>query len=230
MKRHAGFTLVEILVAAGILSVFMASVFQLYRSGSQSFMLGSWKTRAQKDAQVFLEELRTVLEISGNALIFRDTVIDPPLVLPVKLLSGANGNPLAIGNLNGLVGFANIVTPCTLHSTLASERLPGHWIGAVVSANKGSLQLRTYVDPSLMPAAAMGWALPLGGDFIAAPPEKMRGVVTLNDVEFFEVRPTVVDSRTQLLIRVTLRRQGHETRVVQEVRAHLLRGVSVEWF
>lgn len=230
MKRHAGFTLVEILVAAGILSVFMASVFQLYRSGSQSFMLGSWKTRAQKDAQVFLEELRTVLEISSNALVFRDTAIDIPLRLPIRIHTGAKNNPLAIGGLDGMVGFVNMVTPCTLYSSLASERLPGQWVGAVLAASKGSLQLRTYVDPSLMPAAAMGWALPLGGDFVAAPLEKLRGLMTLNDVELFEVQPDVVDNRTQLLIRVTLRRQGHETRVIQEVRAHLLKEVLVEWF
>ncbi len=230
MNRRKGFTVVEIMVAAGILSLFMVGVFQLYRSGTQSFLLGSWKTRAQKDAQMFLEELRTIMEVSGNALVFRDTVIDPPLLLPVHLHSGANNTPLPIAGLNGLVGFANMVTPCTLYSSLAPDRLPGTWVGAVLSAENGSLLLQTYVDPSQMPAQAMGWAPALGGDFVAAPASSLRTSRVLRDVEFLEVQQVTVDGKIQLLIRVTMRRPDQETRVVQEVRANLLREVSVEWF
>lgn len=232
MKRSNGFTLVEILVAAGILSMFMTAVFQLYRSGSQSFMLGSWKTRSQKDAQLFLEELRSVLEISGNALVFRDTVIDPPVQLPVQLHSGANNAALAVSGLAGsqVVGFMNLLTPCTLYSSLAPARLPGTWVGVVLTADAGVLSLQNYIDPSLMPPQAMAWAMPLGGDFVAAPAASLRGSRTLRDVELLEIQPVTVDDRIQLLIRVTLRRKDQETRVVQEVRANLLRGVSVEWF
>lgn len=231
MKQRSGLTLMEILVASAILSMFMAGVFQLYRSGSQSFLLGSWKTRAQKDAQLFLEELRSVLEISGNALVFRDTVIDPPLLLPVQLHSGAKDVAMSMTGVNGVIGYMNIVTPCTLYSGLAPARLPGTWVGAVLEAEDGTLQLRSYVDPSLMPAQAMAWALPLGGDFVAAPETSLRGARTLRDVELLEIQPVTVDAdRIQLLIRVTLRRQNHETRVIQEVRANLLRGVTVEWF
>ncbi|KAF1081794.1 MAG: hypothetical protein GQF41_1434 [Candidatus Rifleibacterium amylolyticum] len=230
MKRRNGFTVVEIMIAAGILSMFMVGVFQLYRSGTQSFLLGSWKTRAQKDAQMFLEELRTVFETSGNALIFRDNVIDPPVLLPIHLHSGANNAALPIAEVNGIVGFANMLTPCTLYSSLAPERLPGTWVGVVLSAENGNLQLQTFVDPSQMPAQAMTWALALGGDFVAAPETSLRTSRTLRDVELFEVQQATVDGKIQLLIRVTMRRPDQETRVVQEVRANLLRGVSVEWF
>ncbi|PKL47885.1 MAG: hypothetical protein CVV42_11345 [Candidatus Riflebacteria bacterium HGW-Riflebacteria-2] len=230
MKRHNGFTLIEIIVASSILSLFMVGVFQLYRSGSQSFLLGSWKTRAQKESQLFLEELRTILEVSGNALVFRDNVIDPPLQLPVHLHSGANNLAMPVAGLNGVIGFANMLTPCTLYSSLAPAQVAGTWVGVVLSANNGSLQLRTYIDPSLMPPQAMPWALPLGGDFVAAPESSLRPPRTLRDVELFEVQQVTVDGKIQLLLRITMRRSGHETRVVQEVRANLLRGVSVEWF
>jgi len=230
MKRRNGFTLIEIIIASGILSMFMVGVFQLYRSGSQSFLLGSWKTRAQKDAQMFLEELRTVLEVSGNALVFRDNVIDPPLQLPIRLHNGANNAALPIAGVNGIVGYANMLTPCTLYSSLAPERLPGTWVGVVLSAENGSLHLRTYVDPSSMPVQAMAWAPALGGDFIAAPETSLRSTRVLRDVELFEVQSVAVDGKIQLLIRVTMRRQDHETRMVQEVRANLLREVSIEWF
>ncbi len=230
MKRRSGLTLVEIIIAAGILSMFMVGVFQLYRSGSQSFLLGSWKTRAQKEAQMFLEEIRTILEVSGNALVFRDTVIDPPIQLPVRLHAGANNAALPIAGLNGMVGYANMLTPCTLYSSLAPARQAGTWVGAVLSAANGSLQLRTFVDPSLMPPQAMAWAPPLGGDFVAAPAASLRGARVLRDVELLEIQSVVVDGKTQLLIRITMRRPDQETRVVQEVRANLLRGVSVEWF
>lgn len=230
MIRRNGFTVIEIMVATGILSLFMVGVFQLYRSGSQSFLLGSWKTRAQKDAQLFLEEMRSILEISGNALIFRDAVIDPPLQLPIHLHSGASDSTLLISEFNGEVAFANLVTPCTLYSGLAPARLPGTWVGAVLTAENGSLNLRTYNDPSLMPAQSMTWALALGGDFVPAPDTGLRVPRTLRDVELLEIQQEAVNDRIQLLIRVTLRRPEQETRVVQEVRANLLRGVSVEWF
>jgi len=231
VKHRNGFTVLEIMIAAGILSMFMVGVFQIFRSGSQSFLLGSWKTRAQKEAQVFLEELRTILEISGNALVLKDTEIDKSGLLPIHLHSGANDTALAIGGVNGVIGFANMVTPCTLHSTLAPVRQPGTWVGAVLAAENGSLHLRTYVEPSDMPADPQTWALALGGDFEAAPEETgIRPYMRLHDVESLEIQPVTVEDRVQLLIRVTLNRPGHETRVVQEVRANLLEGVSIEWF
>lgn len=232
MRRCAGFTLMEILIAAGILSMFMTGVFQLYRSGSQSFMLGSWKTRTQKEAQLFLEELRSVVEISGNALVFRDAVIDPPLQLPIRLNSGANNTSLLLGGLVGsqIIGYMNLVTPCTLYSSLAPARSAGTWVGVVLTAEKEVLRLQTYIDPSLMPPQAMIWALPLGGDFIAAPAASLRAPRILRDVEQIEMQSQFVDGRNQLLIKLTLRRPNSQTRVIQEIRANLLKGVGLEWF
>lgn len=218
------------MVAAGILSLFMLGVFQLYRSGTQSFLLGSWKTRSQKEAQLFLEELRTILETSGNALVFRDAVIDPPQALPVRLHSAANNAVMSVATMSSVIGYANMLTPCTLHSNLAPEQRPGTWVGAVLSAENGVLYLRTYIDPTLMPPVTMAWAPALGGDFVAAPATSLRAARVLHDVELFEVQQVTVDDKIQLLLRITLRRQNAETRVVQEVRANLLRGVSVEWF
>lgn len=53
-----GFTLIEVIVAAAIFSVFIISVFAFYRMGSRMFASGSWKQHKQKDSEVFLNLLR----------------------------------------------------------------------------------------------------------------------------------------------------------------------------
>ncbi|MFA6750151.1 MAG: prepilin-type N-terminal cleavage/methylation domain-containing protein, partial [Candidatus Riflebacteria bacterium] len=62
MKRknsgQNGFTLVEVIVAAAIFSIFITSVFAFYRMGSRMFTSGSWKQQKQKDSEMFLNLIR----------------------------------------------------------------------------------------------------------------------------------------------------------------------------
>lgn len=62
MKRknsgQNGFTLIEVIVAAAIFSVFITSVFAFYRMGSRMFTSGSWKQQKQKDSEMFLNLIR----------------------------------------------------------------------------------------------------------------------------------------------------------------------------
>lgn len=66
------FTLVEVLVAAGIFSLFCVGLFSFYRMGSNIFVKGSWKLRKQKEAERFLAAVKERIEQTSNA-----TVIDP---------------------------------------------------------------------------------------------------------------------------------------------------------
>lgn len=227
-----GITVIEVLVAAAIMSVFMLGVFQLYRSGTESFILGSWKTRAQKDSQLFLEELRSVVEMAGNALVLRDDSIDASLQLPLRLHTGANESQLELATLDDgqLVAFFNIVTPCTLHSTFAEVQEPGTWLGVTLIWQNGSLQYRTYNDPTLLPAEAMGWAIGLGGDFVAADVSRLRQSRTLRDIHAIEFVPESEDGVNRLIIRLFMRRPNASTTVSQEIRANMLRGGAIEWF
>lgn len=58
IKQNKGFTLVEVLIATGILSMFIVAVFNFYNMGSKMFSSGSWKQNTQKKAEVFLNELK----------------------------------------------------------------------------------------------------------------------------------------------------------------------------
>lgn len=53
-----GFTLIEVIVAAAIFTVFITSVFAFYRMGTKMFTSGSWRQQKQKDGEVFLNILR----------------------------------------------------------------------------------------------------------------------------------------------------------------------------
>ncbi len=72
MRSARGFTLIEILVAAGIFTLFFWGAYALYRSGTDMFITGSWKLSKQKDAQRFLTVLKERLEMTS-----RPTRIDP---------------------------------------------------------------------------------------------------------------------------------------------------------
>lgn len=72
MYKKMAFTLVEVIVAAGIFSVFCVGLFSFYRMGSNMFVKGSWKLRKQKEAERFLAVLKERIEQTSNA-----TVIDP---------------------------------------------------------------------------------------------------------------------------------------------------------
>lgn len=61
-----GFTLVEILVAAGVFALFLTSLFTLYRMGSQMFASGSWKLQKQKESEMFLNNLKERIEQASN--------------------------------------------------------------------------------------------------------------------------------------------------------------------
>lgn len=71
-KQKTGFTLVEILISAAILSLFLSGLFTFYRMGSRMFVTGSWKLQKQKEAERFLSVLKERIEQASNA-----SAIDP---------------------------------------------------------------------------------------------------------------------------------------------------------
>lgn len=61
-KSRPGFTLVEILVAAFVLSIFMTAVYKVYRGVTTSFQQASWAMSAQIEARNGLNFLREELQ------------------------------------------------------------------------------------------------------------------------------------------------------------------------
>ncbi len=69
IKRQniSGFTLVEVLIAAGVLSLFLTGLISFYRMGSRMFVTGSWKQQKQKECERFLTILKERIEQASNA-------------------------------------------------------------------------------------------------------------------------------------------------------------------
>ena len=73
-KPVRGFTLVELIVSMGILSIFFAGAFAAYKMGGDMFLSGSWRLRKQKDSERFLAILRNKIEMTGPvAVVTRDS-------------------------------------------------------------------------------------------------------------------------------------------------------------
>lgn len=66
-KGIAGFTLVEVLIASAVFTLFITGVFSLYRAGSRMFVSGSWKLTRQKEVERFLTTLKERIEQASNA-------------------------------------------------------------------------------------------------------------------------------------------------------------------
>ncbi len=235
MSRKA-VTLVEVLVAAGILSIFLVGVMSLFTSGSRGLSAGTWKTKAQKDAQIFLEGLRSTIENSGNALTMRNDSIDQTQ-LPLEFESDANNAVLNLRTIgaNTPMAFMNIVTPCAKYSTLvpAAQRTAGTWMGALLSASPRQLTLSYTNDPTSLPTSVQPWALTLNTDFVAAPAATLKTRQILEDAVSLRFQLETHGDERLLNIEVTLFRDRPgeaATGFTQSVRAKLLKEVALQWF
>ncbi|HOY66344.1 MAG TPA: prepilin-type N-terminal cleavage/methylation domain-containing protein [Candidatus Ozemobacteraceae bacterium] len=98
-NSRTGFTLVEVLVAAAVFSLFLGGLFTLYRMGSGMFQAGSWKFQKQKDGERFLAILKERLEQASHAAVV-DPTGSPQLTESLSRLGFVNGtiNRSTIGN------------------------------------------------------------------------------------------------------------------------------------
>lgn len=83
MKTKNGYTLVEILIAASILSVFLLSAFMVFRQLTMTYRVGEWRASRQKEMQIFLQNIKEDLEKANSAFMI-----------------GGNGEPALITELN----------------------------------------------------------------------------------------------------------------------------------
>ncbi|MBF0407618.1 MAG: hypothetical protein HQM10_09710 [Candidatus Riflebacteria bacterium] len=61
-SRKIGFTMVEIIMGAGIMAMLLSGILLVFRSGSKSMELGTWRLDSQKKAQVLMGNLRELVE------------------------------------------------------------------------------------------------------------------------------------------------------------------------
>ncbi|HEY9068900.1 MAG TPA: prepilin-type N-terminal cleavage/methylation domain-containing protein [Candidatus Ozemobacteraceae bacterium] len=96
---QSGFTLVEVLIAAAVFSLFLGGLFTLYRLGSGMFQAGSWKFQKQKDGERFLAILKERLEQASHAAVVTPAG-SPQLTESLSQIGFVNGtiNRSTIGN------------------------------------------------------------------------------------------------------------------------------------
>ncbi|MDD3001675.1 MAG: prepilin-type N-terminal cleavage/methylation domain-containing protein [Candidatus Riflebacteria bacterium] len=97
-----GFTLVELIIATGLLSLVIISAFSLSSSSHKSFEAGSWRINTQKEAQRFLLRFKETIEQANHAN-----------------LVAANGNVTRVG------GARNVTIASPWYNKVASSTNSG---------------------------------------------------------------------------------------------------------
>ncbi|HNX76371.1 MAG TPA: hypothetical protein PLM07_04500 [Candidatus Rifleibacterium sp.] len=175
-KKQVGVTLVEILIAAGLLSLFMTAVFAIYRSSTRSFVSGSWRAEEQKKLQTLISALSrdmsqanselTTIAADGN----RTSLASTPLYVNKNLYAfeaapkfvKADGNKWLC-----LTAFSVSYPYIEANATLMSAEQPGKWSGiSVWVKNRDIRYLRTgspgifSSTPDSLPGAISGFPGP----------------------------------------------------------------------
>jgi len=166
MKNPKGYTLVEILVAAGILSAFMVTIFLMFRQLTNSYRVGEWKASRQKEIQILLATLKEDLEKANSAYIIRSSgeasLVAPQINININALAF---NPLETGNKKLESNTANqpvayfAIIKSAVEASAYSELTSGKWQGCslVLTARRLTYQ-RTgdYTRHTTVPVALPG--------------------------------------------------------------------------
>ena len=89
-KKRKAFTVVEVLIAATIFSMFLIGVFSLFNMGSRMYITGSWKYNKQKEGERFLQVLKERIEQAS---------------VPARIIK--NGDQITIEKAGNIAYFVN---------------------------------------------------------------------------------------------------------------------------
>jgi len=232
--RRRGFTLVEVMISTGILSMFFLGVLLLYRTSSNSFRIGEWRAARQKSAQMLLNTLREDLEkASSPSRVTRLGAMTKVNNVPVYVLGlglNANGGTAAIASPTsgdrGAIFFA-VTTPWVEASqyTVSNAVQRGTWLGCGLAFNvtvSGGVKTsklayvrtgawsRHTTEPMALPGGVMtgptGGVIP-GGEFESAVGRDLR--LELEDASELSVTYNRRSSPATLEIRVRIVRPSY---------------------
>jgi len=240
MKNNRGFTLTEILIAFGIFTVFLTGVVMVFRSGSASFVLGSWKTNAQKKSQIFLGQLRGDLENANNPIVISTSTVEfltsTPIYINTNAYADNNAAPkqlsLTTTAWTPLMFFS--ICKSQVQSTIFSPGKSGKWLGVSLWAKERKILYTHSNDhaqfttvPTTIPGGVSHYMPPGGvgaGKAFEPSPDNVFSNVMIEDVESIgfqrKIRNTEIGSPGVVLeIKLFMRRSsgGSDTEtVVQE--------------
>lgn len=140
---RTGFTMVELLVAFGVFSLFFGGLFLVYRTGMNMYITGSWKMNKQKEAQRFLTILKERIEQAS-----RPSRIDPTNADPNNRIQIGPASFLTVQNNSAILNIATRTASVKLAAFSICKpdltgigEAAGLWFGQVLYANKNNLEL-----------------------------------------------------------------------------------------
>lgn len=210
--KKTGFTLIEIIIAAGILSMFMTGVFAIYRSGSKAFVSGSWRAEEQKRLQGFLGALSRDLSMANTGLIRIETdgtqnsVQATPMYINTNMFR-LNSAPAFINTDTNawvcLMAFSISYPFIDANATFSTPLTPGRWSGISVWAKDRKIKYVRSGDPVtysnvpvILPGAVVEFPGPgivgAGLDFLPDPDQNRNYTYDLS-MEGFAIVATGTD-------------------------------------
>lgn len=152
-KSNIGVTLVEILIAAGLLSLFMTAVFSIYRSSTRGFISGSWRAEEQKKLQTLMSAISRDLGQANSEMTrissagVRSAVLSTPLYVNKNLYSfEAAPKFMKADNAKWVcvAAFSISYPHIEANATLVSPEEAGKWSGiSLWVKNRDILYVRT---------------------------------------------------------------------------------------
>lgn len=164
-KQKTGVTLVEILIAAGVLSLFMTAVFSVYRSGSRGFVIGTWRAEEQKKLQTFISALTRDLSQANSDLTSissdgtRNVVMATPVYINKSLYSFATATTLIKANSDKwlcLMAFSISYPHIEANATLMAPVQPGKWSGVSIWVKDHNIRYVRTGSPGIFSSVPVG--------------------------------------------------------------------------
>lgn len=181
MKK--AFTLAELLIAMGLLSLVIISAFSVFSDSSNSFKSGNWRINRQKAAQVFLlkfkeniEKVSHVYLLKNDGTKARNSKMD--IAIPSKYY-----NNIASSTNTGIL-FASSCTPiCEANEDLKIEKKEGVWKGFSLECLNKKLTFSQTGKRNSMPPTTPASIFP--GDWTNITSGNTNGdfVINLDDVD-----------------------------------------------
>jgi len=171
LNNKVAFTLVEILIASGLLALFITGTFTLYRSGSKHFIVGSWRAEEQKIIQTLSSVLSKDLSQASSDLfsISADgncnSLLNTPIYINKKMYS-KDSTPkfmnVSENKWQCLLAFS-VSHPHIEASVFNSETI-GTWSGITLWGKEGKIRYQRTAnpeafssEPSNLPATIIGF-------------------------------------------------------------------------
>ncbi len=145
-KRVAGFTLIEIMVASAVFSLFTVGLFAFYRMGSNMFLTGSWKLTRQKEAERFLSILKERIEQAANATSINPTAAQQITVAPCPFLTLNNNTQIANITANRRIMVFTVAKPDTTYLNAANRGVIVYHCLMAVPAEKNLYTLHLHAN------------------------------------------------------------------------------------